>query len=295
MRAWFRLVRLPNTLTTTADVVAGYAVARAVSDRATGIQELFGAAIAAMMLYAFGMALNDFVDREKDAVLHPYRPLPSGAIDPERVRWLLGLFALAPLAIAWFLGVKVFLAAGALVLAIVAYDLLVKELALGAALAMGLCRALAMSLGVALAGGWGDPHVLAFVARGWQVWVLPLAYGVLIAGVTLVSIWEERPAGRLFRSAVWVLLLFAYLSPSLLPWAPIAIGAAALMLYLAVVSPVLRDPPAYGLVVRNAIFSLVLWTGLVALGAGDLPAAAFCVLLFPVIRGLALLIGQRGS
>src|SRR5688572_14019874 len=81
MRGYFELVRPANVLTAIADVLAGYAVAAAVGSA------IEGAALAWLMistacLYAGGVVLNDFFDRDIDAVERPERPIPSGRVAP---------------------------------------------------------------------------------------------------------------------------------------------------------------------------------------------------------------------
>ena len=47
--------------------------------------------IASIGLYFTGMLWNDIADSERDARLHPGRPLPSGALNRSAV-WMVGLF-----------------------------------------------------------------------------------------------------------------------------------------------------------------------------------------------------------
>ncbi|MFD8981477.1 SCO3242 family prenyltransferase [Streptomyces sp. NPDC059564] len=77
LRAYAELVRAPAAITVPGDVLAG-ALA---TGRGTGPRTL-GLAASSVCLYWAGMALNDWADRELDAVERPERPLPSGRIRP---------------------------------------------------------------------------------------------------------------------------------------------------------------------------------------------------------------------
>ncbi|MFE2269871.1 SCO3242 family prenyltransferase [Streptomyces lavendulae] len=77
LRAYAELVRAPAAITVPGDVLAGALAA----GRGTGPRTL-GLAASSVCLYWAGMALNDWADRELDAVERPERPLPSGRIRP---------------------------------------------------------------------------------------------------------------------------------------------------------------------------------------------------------------------
>ena len=74
---------------------------------------------------------------------------------------------------------------------------------------------------------------------------------------------------------------------------PVVAGGLALSWY--VLRPGLGTPPRPGLCVKNAVFTLVFFDALAALGSGDLVVAAICAGLYPVILGLAAWLRQRGS
>ncbi|HEU5160604.1 MAG TPA: UbiA family prenyltransferase [Streptosporangiaceae bacterium] len=84
-RAVVELVRAPAALTVPGDVVAGAAAAGWPFGAATPVL-----AAASAGLYWAGMALNDYADRDVDAVERPGRPIPSGRVTP---RFALGLAA----------------------------------------------------------------------------------------------------------------------------------------------------------------------------------------------------------
>ncbi|MEO6086486.1 MAG: UbiA family prenyltransferase, partial [Umezawaea sp.] len=79
MRAYVELVRAPAALTVLGDTIAGAAVC---GNPLRGRRMLLP--LASVSLYWSGMALNDWADRDLDAVERPERPVPSGRISPRR-------------------------------------------------------------------------------------------------------------------------------------------------------------------------------------------------------------------
>lgn len=55
---------------------------------------------ASLCLYEAGMALNDWADRDEDAVDRPHRPIPSGRISPAAALGAAGVLTAAGLALA---------------------------------------------------------------------------------------------------------------------------------------------------------------------------------------------------
>src|SRR5690606_18979266 len=74
MRALLELVRAPAALSVPGDTLAGAAAA--------GRRPAAGLALASVLMYWSGMALNDWADREEDAAERPGRPIPAGRISP---------------------------------------------------------------------------------------------------------------------------------------------------------------------------------------------------------------------
>ena len=69
-----------------------------------------GASVACMLmsgplLAGYTQTINDYYDREIDAINEPYRPIPSGAIPLGQVRFQIVVLLLAGLAVAWGLDV----------------------------------------------------------------------------------------------------------------------------------------------------------------------------------------------
>ena len=75
----FQLIRLPNVLTAAADSLAGWLlVGGTLAEPARWVP----LSMASMVLYAAGMALNDYFDIEIDREERPGRPPPSRRISP---------------------------------------------------------------------------------------------------------------------------------------------------------------------------------------------------------------------
>jgi 4-hydroxybenzoate polyprenyltransferase len=141
-------MRFANTFTAMADVMAGYLI---VSGANFQWSALIGLCIASAALYAGGCVLNDICDRELDAAERPFRPIPSKQVSLAEA-WLLLviLFALGLLA-AMYVGFPTFVTALVLILLIIAYDAVSKDIVIFGALNMGACRSCNLILGMSLA------------------------------------------------------------------------------------------------------------------------------------------------
>src|SRR5687768_15161994 len=82
-RAYLELVRVPNLFTAAGDVFAGYLML----SRGVGVEwrDLLVLVAASVVLYAGGVVLNDYFDRDVDRVERPERPIPSGRVAPREV------------------------------------------------------------------------------------------------------------------------------------------------------------------------------------------------------------------
>src|SRR6516164_6711151 len=72
-----QLVRLPNVFTAAADSLAGWLL---VGGTLAEPRRWLPLAAASMVLYAAGMALNDYFDVDIDRVERPGRPIPTGRV-----------------------------------------------------------------------------------------------------------------------------------------------------------------------------------------------------------------------
>jgi 4-hydroxybenzoate polyprenyltransferase len=141
-RAVVELVRAPAALTIPGDALAGAAAAGWPFKAATP-----ALALSSTFLYWAGMALNDYADRDLDAVERPERPIPSGRVRPGFALGLSAGLTAAAIGAAGLaggrraLGIAVPLAA-----TVWAYDLVLKSTPAGP-VAMAASRSLDVLLG----------------------------------------------------------------------------------------------------------------------------------------------------
>lgn len=139
------LVRAPAALSVPGDVIAGATAARRLGPATPAL------ALSSCLLYWAGMALNDYADREIDAVERPDRPIPSGRIGARFALGLAGGLTAAALGTAALAGGRTSLALAAPLAATVwGYDLGLKHTPAGPA-TMATCRTLDVLLGAGTA------------------------------------------------------------------------------------------------------------------------------------------------
>ncbi len=273
---YFRLLRPANLVTSAADILTAAVILHLGGVR---LAWLVGASV---LLYAGGVVLNDFCDRQLDAIERPERPIPAGAISASAAGWL-GLILLLGGIVAAF-GASLFSGGIAVCLAaaILLYDAVAKPSPAGP-LVMGACRALNLLLGLS-----ADP---ALLPHTWFLTLLPFAY---IVGITTLSRGEVHGGTRatsgfalfLCSSVLLALVLLSCLGThrwaSLLPFA---------LLFTARVGPPLwrayRMPQAG--TIRTAVHAGIL--SLIVLDAA-LAASFSGVLLGAAILSLAVFTGE---
>ncbi|MFE7520098.1 UbiA family prenyltransferase [Streptomyces halstedii] len=150
-RAWAELLRVSALFTVPGDALAGAAAAGRSPGRGTAL-----AVGASLCLYEAGMALNDWADRDEDAVDRPHRPIPSGRIAPGAALAAAGALTAAGLALAARAGRPALTVATGLAATVWAYDLRLKHTPAGPA-AMATARALDLLLGAVATGDRGRP------------------------------------------------------------------------------------------------------------------------------------------
>ncbi|WTN17714.1 UbiA family prenyltransferase [Streptomyces canus] len=138
-------MRLPALFTVPGDALAG---AAAVSARPSARTLL--AIASSLCLYEAGMALNDWADRDVDAVERPHRPLPSGRIRPAAALGAACALTGAGLSLAACAGRPALTVAAPLAATVWAYDLALKNTPAGP-FAMATARGLDLLLGAAAA------------------------------------------------------------------------------------------------------------------------------------------------
>lgn len=168
------LVRLPAALTVPGDAWAGSAWAGTTAGRA-GLMP-----VGSVLLYWSGMALNDWADREVDAVERPERVIPSGRVTARTALGVAAGLGVAGVAVTAVVGGRAALRTSVPLAALVAtYDLLAKDSPVGP---------------VVMASTRGLDVLLAATA-GSAAAAPAAAVAVHTAGVTLLSRGEVHGTG----------------------------------------------------------------------------------------------------
>lgn len=314
LKAWAQLVRVPNTLTSCADVLAGMCIAGGTAH--SFIQHPLAAvvgAFASIMLYWSGMALNDVFDIEEDRQANRPGPIVSGKIAWHTARnagvamMLLGVLAsilaytcMPP--IAWQQALMPLAVAILLAFSILAYDGPLKKTIFAPAV-MGLCRALNMGLGVVIVSS-----ALGTRIEPTALWPL-LGHGVYVTGFTIAARKESDAAQVRWRLiAGWLtaaagISIFAFGS-YLYPARAFALGGADqsrssldsfrsmyAILFGLLSLPLARrayesiatlEPRRLGLAIKQAIVTILFFDGVIALHhSGSTPGILICLLVIP--------------
>ncbi len=187
-KAWAQLVRIPNTFTSSADVLAGMCIGGL--NTHSFLQYPLAGAIAAtgsIALYWGGMALNDVMDLKEDLANNRPGPIARGAIPLRTAQLATGILLLSGVLLATLAGWLVttqwqatFVVAIALVLSILGYDAWFKTTPL-APMLMGACRTLNLFLGVAIARGEN------ITSLSIDHWGIPIAFGIYVMGFTIAA------------------------------------------------------------------------------------------------------------
>ncbi|MBC7279560.1 SCO3242 family prenyltransferase [Nocardioides sp.] len=199
-RAFAELVRLPAALTVPGDTLAGAAAAGPLRARS------FAMPAASVALYWAGMALNDWADRDLDAVERPERPIPSGRVSPRQALGVAAGLTAAGVGLAALVGGRPAAAtAAALAGTVWAYDTVLKDTAAGP-VAMAAARGLDVLLGASASGrtqaGLVPAGLLAahtagvtLLSRGEVHGARPLTAGIA-GGVTVATAAAAAGHGR---------------------------------------------------------------------------------------------------
>ncbi len=193
MLAYLQLLRLPTVFTAMADIILGYVLTHrsiATADGWDDPAKFFGLLGSSCCLYLSGMVFNDVFDRKQDAEERPTRPIPSGRVPLKNAIALGMILMVAGLILAASVGRVSLQVAGLIVIAILAYDGILKQTPL-APLAMGLCRALNVLLGASDQLFWTPPGLLVRPQTAAAV-----GLGIYIVGVTLFARTEAKISSR---------------------------------------------------------------------------------------------------
>ncbi|PZG05162.1 SCO3242 family prenyltransferase [Nonomuraea aridisoli] len=275
MRALLELVRAPAALSVPGDTMAGAAAAGRCANP--------GLAVASVLMYWSGMALNDWADREADAAERPERPIPSGRVRPGAALGIATALTGAGLAVAAVAGGRRGLTTAALLAgAVWAYDLGLKRTAAGPA-SMAACRALDVLMGAGTQTRAAVPMALAVGAH---------TYGISVLGRAEVTGASPATAGRALAASGAAAALAV--ASSVRGDTAARAGAGVLIAgYLASTLPVqagLRaspDPESVRRAVRLSILALIPLQAAAVAGNGRFAAAGALLCSLPVGRWLS--------
>ena len=290
-RTYLELIRLPNLFTAVGDIMVGYLiVSRGVN---VSWRDLIILMLASVCLYAGGVVLNDYYDRDIDAKERPERPIPSGRIharDALKLGYrLLGLGCVFAVGV----GVPSLLVAVLLAGCIVLYDAKGKRIEYVGSVNMGACRFLNVLLG---ASGVANAPL-----ESWLWFALPAAGFVFlyISAVTLLATGEVWGGNRTISSLVFIAVVVvvggvAWLGLSdrlvepLYMWPFLAVFAVVVLLRIGrvVAAP---TAPNIRIAIKTCVLSLILLDAAMAAGSGGLGfGIGIALLLFPALYAARL-------
>lgn len=284
-KSWTALLRPPNLPTVPGDALAGWCLAGG-SDWPAA----FAAAGAALLFYISGLILNDVADIEADRRERPSRPLPSGRITRTSALRAGLLCVAAGLGVAALAGAVVLGLATLLVTAILIYNFATPRGSVRGFLAMGLCRALSVGLGIAAAGRLPVPTAAALAAGGTGAYIAAVSW--MAAGETGAQTLDGRRWLPLLLAAVFMggILWLASTPPRL----PVMLAIAAMaLLRIGWLTRTLGRSPAPGCMSRAVggyiRLLLLLQAACCATRREGLVVAAVLILLMP----LSAYLGKR--
>lgn len=277
MLPYLRIVRAPAVFSALGDPLAGMLIARGAlsASRASRLSAAAG------LIYLAGMALNDYADRDEDALERPERPLPSGAISPRAVAIVGGSLLLGGVVMARSAGAR--WSGPALAALVIAYDFPLKRSSSLGPIAMGACRSVSLLMGVEAA----LPGV-----RGRHGGEEALMLGAYVAGLTLIAR-SETGVSRQAELRGGALLVGAALlasvvrgGPRSLPWGAVATALAGPALARALRTP---GPATVGPAVGALVRAIPALDGSLAATSAPMPTLVLASLLGLARWGRALI------
>lgn len=280
IRPTLQLLRPANLVTAIADILAGMCI---VSFQWSGFSYIY-LMIASVSLYAGGVVLNDYFDREIDAKERPERPIPSGKVSKEFALLSGTILLLIGVSFSFLYSWKSFLVSLLICFFVILYDCYAKHHFVFGPLVMGVCRGLNLLLGMT--------SVSQIPELGFYLFILPVIY---IAGITLVSQNEVLGGGKskfiiaiVFFGFVFTVQLFlSYLNGNLLITSPFVLIHSFLLfppLFKTIQNPI---PEHVRKTVKMGVLSLIVLNVSFAACFGMAFVAIIIFALLPMSLGLA--------
>jgi geranylgeranylglycerol-phosphate geranylgeranyltransferase len=157
----FRIVRPVNSAMMGFAVLVGAAIGGR-SLLPSSAQELALAFMAGFFLSGSAMAVNDYYDREIDAINEPERPIPSGEVSPGEALAVTGVFSVLGLGSAWLTSPNNLMIAVLAWVGMMVYSTVGKRTGLPGNLIVSGCIALPFVYGGVIGGETGLSHSLLF-------------------------------------------------------------------------------------------------------------------------------------
>lgn len=223
----FRIIRPVNCVMMGFAVLVGAAIGGGVG-LLSSPRELVLAFLTGLFMTGGAMAVNDYYDREIDAINEPGRPIPSGAVSPGEALVISGVFSVLGLGSAWLTSVNN-LAIGVFAwVAMMAYSTFGKRMGFPGNLMVSACVSLPFVYGGIMAGGgaMGSSVLFALIAfmanTGREVTKgIVDVEGDRASGIKTVAV--SRGPGV----AVWVSVAL-YISAVLVSYVPVYLGLVSI-------------------------------------------------------------------
>ncbi len=226
------------------------------------------------------MAINDYYDREIDAINEPRRPIPSGAVKPKEALIASSILGAVGLGASWMIGPANLAIAVLAWLAMMGYSIRGKRTGLPGSLMVSACVSIPFVYGGFMAGGAsiGSPLIFSLIAfmanTGREVTKgIVDVEGDRSAGVRTIAVSKgAKPAAQLsalfYLSAVALSLLPPYLNLVSMLYVPFVALTDLGLIYLS--ASLVRDPSRENSRrVKNRVLPMMM-SGLLGFLAGGL-------------------------
>jgi geranylgeranylglycerol-phosphate geranylgeranyltransferase len=217
--AFIRIMRPVNCLMVGFAILVGGVIGGG-TEFLGSVTTLFLSFITGFTLTGSAMAINDYYDREIDAINEPGRTIPSGAVSPKEALAFTFVLSAVGLGAAWMTGLSNLALAALAWLLMMAYSTSGKRMGFPGNLMVSTCIALPFIYGGTMAGGamLGSSSIFALLAfltnTGREVTkgIVDIE-GDRINGINTVAV----SRGAVFASRVSVILYLSAVVVSILP------------------------------------------------------------------------------
>ncbi len=195
LRAFFELIRLPATLTSPSDSMAGLALALTLQPQHLSNLLILKIMGISALVYAAGMICNDIFDVKIDMEQRRNRPIVSGNVSILLAwSWAIGLQMLA-LMLALSISETCFDIAFSTIVLTYLYNGLFKDIKIIGPVFMGLCRSANFMIGASLV--FQQTYMIS-TSPFYSPWVLAGQTGIYVFALTLLSKFEtDQDTGRI--------------------------------------------------------------------------------------------------